>query len=97
MRRPRESHEVAFHAELLAEQLRISPEDVVAALLREKGSLIKSIETLRSGSGFKLAPPDLPDANPAPLSEGQLLDPEQPEPLAMLVYAIQDRLMRHRR
>ncbi|MEW6394986.1 MAG: phospholipase D-like domain-containing protein [Pseudomonadota bacterium] len=89
---------VAFRNELLAEHLRVSPEDVVAALLRENGSLIRSIEALRSGTGPKLMPLDIPDANPAPLSEGELLDPEQPEPVpVMLLHAIQDRLMRLRR
>ncbi|MDH8206609.1 hypothetical protein QIG19_28030, partial [Klebsiella pneumoniae] len=67
----------------------------MAALLRENGSLIRSIEALRSGTGPKLMPLDIPDANPAPLSEGELLDPEQPEPVpVMLLHAIQDRLMR---
>ena len=84
--------------ELLAEHLRVGPEQVAAALLREKSSLIRSIEAIRSGSDSKLAPIDIPDANPAPLSEGELLDPEQPEPIAaMLVHAIQDRLARLRR
>lgn len=80
---------------LLGEHLGVAVDDVARTLARE-GSLIATIETLRQESGRTLVPLEGPDPGSAhPLSEGELLDPEQPEPVwRAVLHAFADRRRR---
>ncbi|GJD98759.1 phospholipase D-like domain-containing protein [Methylobacterium isbiliense] len=81
-----------FRNELLAEHLATSPDTVAAALLRTEGSLVRAMEALRRGSGRTLMPIEMPIADATPLGDGELLDPEQAEPIwSMAVHVFQDR------
>ena len=87
----------AFRDALVAEHLGVDPDRVTAAVGRT-GSLIKTIETLRCTTGRTLVPLELPIPPEAqPPGEGELLDPEQAEPVwKMMVHALEDRLSRRR-
>ena len=81
-----------FRNELLAEHLATSPDTVAAALLRTEGSLVRALGALRRGSGRTLVPIEMPAGEATPLGDGELLDPEQAEPIwSMVVHAFQDR------
>lgn len=86
-----------FRNGLLAEHLATDPGAVRAALSAGNSSLISVIEALRRESGRTLIPIELPPAQDGPFGEGELLDPEQAEPLwLMLFHSIQDRVNRTR-
>lgn len=85
----------AFRNALLAEHLATDSGTVAAALSRSSGSLVRAVEELRRESGRTLVPLDAPSSDVKPLREGELLDPEQPEPIwSMVMHAIHDRLSR---
>lgn len=85
----------AFRNELVAEHLATDADTVAAALSRTEGSLILAIEALRRESGRTLIPIEMPLSDGTPLGEGELLDPEQAEPIwLMLTHALKDRLTR---
>lgn len=85
----------SFRNELLAEHLATDRDTVVAALVRTGGSLIQATEALRRGRGRTLVPLEMPKADTTPLGEGELLDPEQAEPLwPMLIHALRYRFAR---
>ena len=80
---------------LLSEHLATDPATIAAALSRANGSLISVVESFRRDSGRTLAPLEISEAHGKPLREGELLDPEQPEPiLSMVMHAVQDRFNR---
>ena len=80
---------------LLGEHLGVPPDDIARTLTRT-GSLIAAIEVLRGDAGRTLLPLDASTAGAMqPLSEGELLDPEQPEPVwRALLHALADRRRR---
>lgn len=80
---------------LLGEHLGIPPDDIARTLART-GSLIAAIESLRSDTGRTLIPLDASAAGAVlPLSESELLDPEQPEPVwRAVLHALADRRRR---
>lgn len=83
-----------FRNALLAEHLGIDSGMVAAALSNCGGSLIRAIEALRRESGRSLVPIEAPLAD-GNLGEGELLDPEHPEPIwVMLTHAFYDRFRR---
>lgn len=85
----------AFRNELVAEHLATDAELVEEALSRTEGSLILTIEALRRKSGCTLVPIEMPPAESRPLGNDELLDPEQAEPVwLMLIHAVKDRLAR---
>ncbi len=85
----------AFRNALLAEHLATDPGNVADAVSRSGGSLIRAVEALRHESGRTLAPIEVPFADGKPLREGELLDPEQPEPIwSMVMHAFHDRIRR---
>lgn len=82
----------AFRNALLSEHLAIDASTVTAALTRSSGSLIQAVEALRRESGRSLLPIEAPFADGKPLRHGELLDPEEPEPIwSMLMHALHDR------
>ena len=84
------SHAItAFRNGLLAEHLAADAESVAKALIQNNGSLILTIESLRCQSGRTLVPIEMPPSQCEQLNEGELLDPEQAEPLwLMLTHAL---------
>jgi phospholipase D1/2 len=86
---------VGLRDALLGEHLGVAVEDMARTLAR-KGSLIATIETLRQESERTLVPLDEPNPGSAyPLSESELLDPEQPEPVwRAVLHALADRRRR---
>ena len=85
----------AFRNGLIAEHMATDEEAVAEALIRAEGSLISTIEALRSKSGRTLVPIEMPPAEDRPLNESELLDPEQAEPVwLMITHALKDRLAR---
>ena len=86
---------VGLRDALLGEHLGVAVEDI-ARTLAQTGSLIATIEALRRDNGRTLVPLDEPDPGSAhPLSEGELLDPEQPEPVwRAVLHAFADRRRR---
>lgn len=85
----------AFRNGLVAEHLEIDVETLAEALIQNEGSLIAAIEMLRRESGRTLVPIEMPPAESRPLGENELFDPEQAEPLwLMLTHALKDRLAR---
>lgn len=89
---------IAFRDALLAEHLSTDRETFAAAITRANGSLIAAIEALRRGAGRTLVPIPMPIAETTPLDAGELLDPEQAEPIwSMLVHALRDRFCRTNR
>ncbi|KMO39406.1 hypothetical protein VP06_04310 [Methylobacterium aquaticum] len=72
----------AFRARLLAEHLGTVAEVVEVAVQDDGGSLIRTIEQLRARGGKTLVPIEMPkSAGIVPLPDGELLDPEQAEPV----------------
>ena len=86
---------LGFRDALLGEHLGV-PVDDIARTLARNGSLLATVEALRRDNGRTLVPLDEPDPGSAhPLSEGELLDPEQPEPIWRAVrHAFADRRRR---
>lgn len=80
---------------LLGEHLGVSPEEV-AKMRAHTGSLIAAVEVLRQAAGRTLVPLDGPSHEVVPpLSEGELLDPEQPEPVwRAVLHALADKRRR---
>lgn len=80
---------------LLGEHLNVPINDM-ARTLAQTGSLRATIEALRRDNGRTLVPLDEPAPGSAhPLSEGELLDPEQPEPVwRAVLHALADRRRR---
>lgn len=87
---------VGLRDALLGEHLGVPPGEIVRTVSRT-GSLIATIEVLRRDAGRTLVP--LVGMDPAavqPLGEGELLDPEQPEPVwKAVLHALADRRRRH--
>lgn len=80
---------------LLSEHLATDPASFAAALSGVGGSLISVVESFRRDFGRTLVPLKISETQRTLLDEGELLDPEQPEPiLSMLMHAVQDRLSR---
>ena len=80
---------------LLGEHLGVAPDDIARTLART-GSLIAAIEAHRRDCGRTLVPLEVSAAGTMqPLSEGELLDPEQPEPVwRAVLHALADRRRR---
>lgn len=84
-----------FRNELVAEHLAADAGTLAEALVRTEGLLISAIEALRCKSGRTLMPVEMPPAESRPLEEGELFDPEQSEPVwLMLTHALKDHLAR---
>lgn len=85
----------AIRNKLLSEHLGTDPATLAAALSRANGSLINVVENIRRSSGRSLVPLEVSEVHGKPLREGELLDPEQPEPIwSMVMHAFQDRFGR---
>jgi phospholipase D1/2 len=80
---------------LLGEHLGVAPDDIARTVART-GSLIAAIEAHRRDRGRTLVPFEASAAGTMQsLSEGELLDPEQPEPVwRSLLHALADRRRR---